>query len=165
MPVELALGERRIGEQRGGDRLQRHRHAHLLHHVRLGPEIEVHLHRAGPAHHLGAVGAHGAHVGVHQPVPPLGHQRHLVVGPDRGRAQPDEARTDIVGHGLYLGQMAVHLVAGLVNRLERRAGQLQLAAGFEADVRLATHEPGQLAALGHLGPAEPVAQARQHRMD
>jgi hypothetical protein len=31
--VGLALGERRIGEQRGGDRLQRQRHAELLHHV------------------------------------------------------------------------------------------------------------------------------------
>ena len=31
--VGLALGERRIGEQRGADRLQRQRDAQLLHHV------------------------------------------------------------------------------------------------------------------------------------
>jgi hypothetical protein len=45
--VGLAFGERRVGEQRGGDRLQRQRHAELLHHVGFGGEVEIHLHGAG----------------------------------------------------------------------------------------------------------------------
>ena len=43
--VGLALGERRVGEHRGRDRLQREPDAQLLDHVGFGREIEVRLHR------------------------------------------------------------------------------------------------------------------------
>ncbi len=60
--VRLALGERRIGEQRSGDGLQRERHAQLAHHVGLGGEIEVHLHGTGAEHHVEAARADLRHV-------------------------------------------------------------------------------------------------------
>ena len=62
--VRLAFGERRIGEQRGRDRLQRERDAQLLHHVGFGGEVEIGLHRAGAVHHVEAERADLRHVGA-----------------------------------------------------------------------------------------------------
>ena len=52
--VGLAFAERRIGEQRGGERLQRQADAEFLHHVGFGREIEIDLHGAGAEHHVEA---------------------------------------------------------------------------------------------------------------
>ena len=60
--VGLAFGERRIGEQRGGERLQREADAELLHHVGFGRIIEIDLDRAGPQHHVEAEAADPRHV-------------------------------------------------------------------------------------------------------
>ena len=60
--VGPAFAERRVGEQRGGDRLQRQADAEFLHHVGFGGEIEIHLHRAGAEHHLQAIAADLGHV-------------------------------------------------------------------------------------------------------
>ena len=75
--VRLAFGERRIGEQRGRDRLQRQRHPHLLHHVGFGGEVVVGLHRAGAVHHVEAERADLRHVGGHDLVAALRHHRHV----------------------------------------------------------------------------------------
>ena len=165
VPVRLALQERRVREKRGRHRLQRQRHTKLLHHVRLGGEIEVHLHRAGAPHHLGAQGPDGLHVGIHQLVAPLGHQRHLLVGPDRRRAQPDEARADLVGDLLDLAQVLVHLVAGLVDGLQRCAGQFQLPARLQAHIGTVLDQSDDVATLFHRRPSEAVAQPLQHGAD
>ena len=128
--VRLALEEGRIGEERIGHRLQRHGDAHLLDHVRLGGEIQVHLNRTGPAHHDLTGGADVLHIGVHQLVPPLGHQGHVFMRPVRRGPQPDEAHANLVGNVLHVAQVVVHLVAGLVDRLKRRARQFQLTTRF-----------------------------------
>ncbi len=130
MAVGLALKEGRIGEKRRRHRLQRQGHAHLLDHVRLGREVEVHLHRAGPVHHGFAHGADPVHVVGHQLVAPLGHHRHLLVRPDRRGAQTNETDTDLIRDRLHVLEMFVHLVAGLVDCLKRCARQLQLTAGL-----------------------------------
>ena len=137
----------------------------LLHHVRLGGEVEVHLHGAGPVHHLRAVAADLPHVARHQRVAALRHHRHLACGPLRRRAEADEAGADLVGDRLHLAQMLVHLVAGLVDGPERRAGELELAARLEADVGAVLLQPDQLARLLDRRPAEAVAQPREHGVD
>ena len=53
-PDGLALAERRVGEQRRGDRLQREADAEHPHHRRLGIEVEIDLHGAGRLHHVEA---------------------------------------------------------------------------------------------------------------
>ena len=98
--------------------------------------IMVFAERADPVHVVG-----------HQPVAPLGHHRHLFVLPDRGGPQTDEVHADPVGHLAHLAQMFVHLVAGLVDRLQRRARQLQLSAGLEADIGAVLLQPDDVVAL------------------
>ena len=61
--------------------------------------------------------------------------------------------------------MFVHLVAGLVNGLQRRTAKLELAAGFQADVGPVFLQTDDLAGLDHRCPSEPVAQPLQHRAD
>ena len=160
-----ALEEGGVGEERRRHRLQRERDAQLGDHVRLGGEVEIHLNRAGAVHHLGAVGADAAHVVGHETVAALGHHRHLVVRPFRRGAEADETRPDRVGHLAHLAQMLVHLVAGLVDGLERGAGELELAAGLEADIRPVLDETDQVARLLDRLPAEALGQPGEHGAD
>ena len=67
-PVELAVGERRIGEQRGDRRLQRQADAHLGHHVLFAHEIEIGLDGRGAKHHVEAAGPDFRHVAGHDRV-------------------------------------------------------------------------------------------------
>ena len=161
--VHFAFEEGRVGKKGRRDRLQSQRHAQFLHHVGLGPEIEVHLHGAGAAHHGRAHGADLLHVAVHQLVTPLGHQRHVLMRPARGRAKTDEAHADPVGDVLHVAQVVVHLVTGLVDGFQRRARQFQLATGFEADIGAVLGQADEIAALDQRVPAMPVAQPLQHR--
>ena len=85
--VGLALGERRVGEQRRRHRLQGEADAELLHHVGFGRIIEVHLDGAGTQHHVEAEAANFGHVAEHDRVAALGHDRQIVtalVGPHPG---------------------------------------------------------------------------------
>jgi hypothetical protein len=82
--------------------------------------------------------------------------------PFRRRAEPDEAHADLVGDVLDVAQVGVHLVAGLVDGLKRRARQFELPARFEADIRAVLFQPDELARLLQRLPAVPVAQALQH---
>jgi hypothetical protein len=56
---------------------------------------------------------------------------------------------------LHLAQMLVHLVAGLVDRFQWRAGQLQLSTGFERHVGAVQLQPDDVVALENGRPAEP----------
>ena len=107
--VRLAVGERRIGEQRGGDRLQRERGAELAHHVRLVGEIEIDLHGAGARHHVEAEVADGRHVAAHDRVAALRHPRHVLASPFRLEAHAEEADAEFVGDGLHFLQVGMHL--------------------------------------------------------
>ena len=53
--------------------------------------------------------------------------------PFRRGAEAEEADAERRGAFAHLGEMGVHLAAGLVDGLERRAGQLELAARLERD--------------------------------
>jgi hypothetical protein len=84
------------------------------------------------------------------------------VPPDRGGAQTDEPHADPVRDLAHLAQVLVHLVTGLVDRLERGARQLQLPAGFEADIRAVLFQPDDVVALEDRATSRTVLQSFQH---
>ena len=163
--VRLAFEEGRVRKQRGGHRLQRQRDAEFLDHVGLVREVEVHLHGAGPVHHLFSVGADLVHIVGHQLVTPLGHHRHLFVRPLRRSAQTNEARADLVRDLVHFAQVFVHLVTGLVDVIQGRSRQLKLPTGFQRDVRAFALQADQVASLADLCPIVPIAQTFQHFQD
>ena len=135
--VGLSLGERRIGEERGGDGLEGEAYPEFGDHVRLAGEIEVRLDRAGAEHHVEALASHLGHIGAHDVVTAFGHGRHLVPSPDRAEAQPKETKPQGAGDCLHLLKMLAGLLADVVHRMERRSRQFELSAGFETYVLLA----------------------------
>ena len=152
--VGLTLGEGRIGEQRGGQRLEREPGAELLHHVGFGRIVEIDLDGAGPQHHVESHGADPRHVAHHDLVAALGHHRQLgacLVGP---HAEAEKADVATLADRLDLFEMATRLGAGLVQILERRAGELELAGGFEADRAVRAAQGDDLAAFLDRFPAE-----------
>ena len=162
--VRLALGERRVGKQRGGDRLQRQRHAELLHHVRFAGVIQVDLHRAGAGHHVQAETADLGHVLAHDLVAALRHPRHLVAPPLGLEAHAQETQAKLVSDLAHLAQMAADFLAGLVDGLQRRAGQFQLARGFQRDRGTVATQRDGAAVLLVRRPAE-ADQPLQQRFD
>ena len=160
----LAFDERRVGEQGGGQRLQRERHAELLHHVGFGLEVEVGLHGTGAQHHVDAELALLGHVLAHDLVAPLGHPVDVLARPLRREAQADEARADLARDLLDLVEVLLVLVRRLVQGLERRARQLELAARLERDAGLAAQQRDRVVALDHRLPAE-ARQAFEHGAD
>ena len=95
----LALDERRVGEQGGGDRLQRQADPELAHHVGLGREVEVHLHGAGAQHHVEAELADLGHVAAHDLVAALGHPGDVLAAPFRLEAHAQHA--DASGSAIF----------------------------------------------------------------
>ena len=160
----LALLERRVGEQRGGDGLQRQRDAELLHHVGFGVEVEIGLHRTGAQHHVDAELALLGHVLAHDLVAALGHPVHVGARPFRSEAETDEGGTDLARHRLDLVDMLGVLRRRLVQGLERRAGKLELAARLQGDVRLAAQQRDRIVALGDGFPTE-ARHAFEHGAD
>ena len=156
--VHLALKEGRVRKQRNSNRLQRQGNTQFLHHVSLGSEIQVHLHRTGPTHHGAAHRADFLHIVVHQPIAAFRHQWHLVMRPDRSRTQTDELRPDLIGDILNLAQVDVHLVTGLMNCLQSGARKLKCPAGFQTDIRAFFFQADQLVRLHHRRPAVPITQ-------
>src|SRR6185312_3152506 len=163
--VWTSFRERRIGEQRGGDRLQREAGAEFLDHVRFGREIQVHLHGAGARHHVQAERADLGHVFAHDLVAALGHPRHLVAPPLRLEAHAEETQAHAVGHRAHFLQMRIHLAAGLVDGFQRRAGELQLAGRFQRDIRLVAGERDRNIAFAGDLPAVTCGDAFQQRPD
>ena len=109
--------------------------AELGHHVGLGGEVEVGLHRAGAEHHVQAQAADLGHVGAHDLVAALGHHRDLRRAVQVGRvAEAGEAEAQLLADHRDLGQVLADLLADVVHALQRRAGQFELAAGLQADV-------------------------------
>jgi hypothetical protein len=169
--VGLAFGERRVGEQRGGDRLQRQRHAELLHHVGFAAEVEVDLHRAGAGHHVEAEVAALGHVLAHDLVAALGHPRHLVATPLGLEAHAEEAELQFLRDRLDLGEVLVGFAAGFVDVFERRAGEFELAGRLERDrgaiaeqARWCGHAPAPASSRSGSGRvATPRCRARRRR--
>jgi len=81
-------------------------------------------------------------------------------------ADPEEAQTQLGGDRLGLGEVLADLDADVVDALQRRAGELELAAGLEADAGAAAGEPDQGLAAGcglleDFRPAEPLEAGEQ----
>ena len=72
---------------------------------------------------------------------------------------------DLVGDGLYLAQVFVHLVAGRVDGAERRAGQFKLPARLQRNICAVLFQPDDVAAFEDRRPAVAVAQTFEHRPD
>ena len=140
--VGPAVGERRVGEQRGRHRLKREACAQLGDHVGLVAEIQVHLHGGGAEHHVESAASPRRHVARHDAVALLRHHRRLGQRPFRREAQPEKADAELAADFAHLGEMLAKFLVGLVHGLERRAGQFELAAGLEADWCRLSGNPG-----------------------
>jgi len=78
-------------------------------------------------------------------------------------SQAEHTETQFARHRAYLLQMLVHFVAGLMQRLERCAGKLELAARLERDgAALPVRKPDEIASVAHGRPAEAL-QALEKR--
>src|SRR5262249_32666662 len=168
--VGLAVGEGRVGEQRGGDWLKCQSDAELGHHVGLAREIHVHLHRGGAEHHVEAVFAALRHIALHNAVALLRHHWRLGQSPFWREADAEEADAEEAADFGRLGEVLADLLTGLVDGLERRARQLELTSGLKADgtAPRASLAPkrDEIALLGYRirtrihQPVEPRAHAR-----
>ncbi len=154
----------RVGEQGGGQRLQRQRDTELLHHVDFGFEVEVGLHRTSAQHHVEAELALLGHVVAHDLVAPLGHPVHVLARPLRREAQADEARADLARDLLHFVEMLSVLRGCLVQGLERRARELELATRLERDAGAGAQERDRIVALDDRLPAKP-RHAFEHGAD
>src|SRR5690606_22215979 len=90
--------------------------------------------------------------------------RHVLAPPLGLEAHAEEADAQRVGHLAHLAQVAAQLDAGLVDVLQRRAGQLQLAGRLQGHRRAAAGQGDDVAALLHRGPAE-AGQALEQGLD
>ena len=131
--VRPAFGEGRIGEERGGERLEGEADAELAGHVAFRGVIEVGLDGTGAQHHVEAERADLRHVVQHDLVAALGHDRQLGAGLVRPHAHAEEAEPELVAYRLALVEVAGGLGAGLVEMLARCAGQLELPRRLQAD--------------------------------
>ena len=159
-PFNRAVGERRIGEQRGDDRLKRQADAQLGDHVGLVGKIEVGLHGRGAKHHVEPARPHPRHVARHDAVAALGHHRGLGERPFRADAEGEEADPQRIGDGVGALQMRVEFARDLVDGRQRRAGKLELAARLERDRAAAgrVEQPDELAVVLDSSPS-PGARA------
>src|SRR5260370_1368437 len=78
-------------------------------------------------------------------------------------AETDHAEPELVANLVHLAEMLMDLITGLMNRLERRAAQLELAAGLERDrTARVVCERDRVAALDDRLPTEAGHLAQQH---
>ena len=163
MPVQLAVKERRRGEQRRCHRLQRQSHPQLFHHVGLGGIVQIDLHCAGPIHHLGAMRANPAHVVGHQPIPALRHHRHLIARPLRRGTDAHELDPQRISNRCDFIQMVLQFRRDFANRDQWRAGQFELATGFKTDIGTMAGQADHLVAFAQGRPAKPRFQSSKQR--
>src|ERR1700730_15987309 len=122
-----------IGEQRHRDRLEREADTEFLHHVGLGAIVEIGLHGTGAQHHVETEPALFRHVIAADRLVALGLERYSLPPPFRIEAEPDHAEPELVANLAHLAEMLMDLIAGLMDRLERGAAQLELATRLERD--------------------------------
>ncbi len=146
--VRLALVERRIREQSGGERLQRGTHAHFRHHVGFRGKIQVHLHGAGAQHHVQPARAHLGHVFAHDLVAALGHERHVRPPRDGVEAERRKAEAKPGRHRTQPCDMRIELGFGFMQIRQRRAGELELPAGFQGKRGAIALQPDGVALVG-----------------
>ena len=109
--------------------------------------------------------APGRHVAAHDPVAALGHPGNVLAAPLGLEAQAEHADAERGGDRAHLIEVLVHLAAGLVQGLDRGAGQLDLAARLEGDAGAAPLQRDRpLVFRDHL-PAELPGQTFEQRPD
>ena len=91
----------------------------------------------------------------------IGSSARRLVGP---HAEAEEAEAEPVADRLDLLEVAAGLGAGLVQVLERRARQLELAGGLEADGAVGAGQGDDLAAFLDRLPAELGQASSRSRM-
>ncbi len=165
--VEPPVGEGRVGEQRGRERLQSDGDAQLLDHIGFAGKVVVRLHGTGAKHHVEAARADLGHVAFHDRIAALGHARNLGQRPFRAHPEVEEADAEALGQRPQRREMAVELGLRLVHRPQRRAGQFELPAWFERDGAPAgiVGEADDVLAIEDRLPAERVPHALQQVAD
>src|SRR5690606_3386333 len=103
---------------------------------------------------------HPRHVAKHDVIPAFGHDRQLVAALVGPHAESEEADAALLADRLDLLEMAARLGAGLVQVIERSAGQLKLPRGLEADRAIVAAHRDDMAVLLDRLPAE-LAQFQQ----
>jgi hypothetical protein len=162
--VGPALGKGGVGEQRGGERLQREAEPELADHVRLARIIEIGLDGAGAQHHVEAERADARHVPQHDLVPALGHDRQVGAGLVRPEAQAEKAHAQLLANLLHLGEVPSGFGAGLVEIIKRRPGQFELSGGLEADIAVRPGQRDDILALVDRLPPE-LGEPDEERVD
>ena len=76
-------------------------------------------------------------------------------------AQSNKANTDFISNFFNLAQVHIHLIAGLMDSLQRRARQLKRPARLKAYISPIFGQPNQMAALFYRRPIKLIAQALQ----
>src|SRR5262249_39586740 len=94
----------------------------------------------------------------------LGHPRHVLAPPLGIETVAEHAGTQLGAHFLAFVEMGIGLVAGLMQRLQRRAGELELPAGLQRDVATVARERDRLAGFFYRLPPEP-SEAFEQRAD
>ena len=74
-----------------------------------------------------------AHIIAHDLVPALWHHRGFFERPDGRKSEPQKAYTEAIRNRPDLLKVLTNFVTGLVDVLKRRARQLELSAGLQAD--------------------------------
>ena len=146
--VRPPLRERRVGKQRGGQRLQQQRYTQLAQHVLLGRIVEIDLHGTRARHHIEATRADLRHVAPHDRVARLRHPRHLLARRDRVKSERQEADLQIARHAAHLFVVRLELGHGVVQRFQRRARKFELASGFQRNRRVALLQADEVAGVG-----------------
>src|SRR5262249_36451549 len=105
------------------------------------------------------------HVLAHHRITALGHPRNVLAPRRRMKPKAERTQTELARHRAHLLQMLVYLVAGLMQRLERGARELELTPRLERDgAPLAVRKPDEIAGIAHRRPAEAL-QALEERAD
>ncbi|MNN33521.1 hypothetical protein D3C81_1472830 [compost metagenome] len=149
--------------------MQRQRGAELHDHVGFGIEVEVGLDGAGAQHHVEAQRALLGHIGAHDAVAALGHDRHVLAPPQGIETGAEEAEVQLVRDLLVLHQVLAGFRTDVVDGLQRRARQLELAARLQTDrggeaLGVFALQGDDVAGFLHRRPAKAL-QAGQHGQD
>ncbi len=131
--VGATLGKGAVGEQGRGNGLQCQRGAELHHHVGLGLKVQIGLDGRGAQHHVQAQPALLGHIGAHNVVAALGHDRDFLARPQGVEADAQEAQVQLIRDLLDLHQVLAGFRTDVVDRLQRGTRQFELSARFQAD--------------------------------
>ena len=159
--VRFAFSKRRIGEQRGTERLEREADPEFLHHVGLTRIIEVGLDGARAQHHIKPHAADPRHMAEHDRITALGHDRQFITRLVRPHPKPKEPQPKFATNFLDLPEMPSGLGAGLVQIFKRCARKFKLPGRLKADIAVRPAKRDDMAALNYRFPAKAGQSGKQ----